>query len=114
MIGRSGKCPVKCGSFNVTHLTPTAFLPISYSTTLSTKRNGYLCGSIPLISSKLKTVLTEDVNDEISSAVRGSDGVSSSSSALICVDTRCITGAVGDRKAVAVDARIVNRASFIV
>ena len=42
--------------------------PASYSTTLSTRRKGYRCGKILLISSKEKTVLTSLVNADIASA----------------------------------------------
>ena len=82
MIGRSGKWPVKCGSLSVTHLMPTADLPISYSTTLSTKRNGYRWGKILLISSRLNIVLTVDVRAEISAAERGLVGASTTSLSL--------------------------------
>mmetsp|Transcript_47437 Transcript_47437/g.100806 ORF Transcript_47437/g.100806 Transcript_47437/m.100806 type:complete len:233 (+) Transcript_47437:167-865(+) len=120
IIGRSGKCPVKCGSFSVTDLMPTARLPISYSTTLSTRRKGYRCGRTLATSSRENTVSTEEVRAEISSAVRKGLGASSSaasSSAKICVGGRAVCGAVsgvnGATKAAAVDARETSRASFI-
>src|SRR5579872_200974 len=46
-----GKWPWKNGSFTVTFLMPTARLPGSSSTTLSTRRNGYRCGNTVRIRS---------------------------------------------------------------
>ena len=107
IIGRDGKCPVKCGSLRVTHLIPTADLPISYSTTLSTSRKGYLCGSMPLMSSRLNIVLTVDVNEEISAADRGFVGVSRTASLSFFPSILVVLLDVDDgaRKAVEVDAR---------
>ena len=45
MIGRCGKCPGKKLSLMVTFFTPMAYDPTSISTTRSTSRNGYRCGS---------------------------------------------------------------------
>ena len=119
MMGLSGKCPVKCGSLSVTDLIPTARFPISYSTTLSTRRKGYLCGRTLAISSKEKIVLTEEVSAEISAAERGSAAGSSASSvsSKMRVGRRAcwlMTGVLGAKKAVAVDAKVASRASFMI
>ena len=70
------------------------------------------------MSSRLKMVLTEDVRAEISWAVRGAGASSAaaSSSAKIWVGRRVCgvrSGVDGAMKAVAVDARVARRASFI-
>mmetsp|Transcript_2281 Transcript_2281/g.5627 ORF Transcript_2281/g.5627 Transcript_2281/m.5627 type:complete len:206 (-) Transcript_2281:52-669(-) len=55
MMGRCGKCPVKNCSFIETFFTATACDPLSISMTLSTRRNGYLCGKICWIAHASKT-----------------------------------------------------------
>ena len=98
-------------------LTPMALFPCSYSTTLSTNKNGYLWGRIPLISSRLKIVLTLEVNADISAALLGAgsstSAASASSSAKICVGERVVRGADGATNAVAAVAKVARRASFI-
>lgn len=49
IIGLSGKCPGKKLSLIVTFFIPTADTPGLYSITLSTNRNGNLCGKISRI-----------------------------------------------------------------
>lgn len=49
IMGLSGKCPGKKLSFMVTFFIPTADTPGLYSITLSTNKNGNLCGNISLI-----------------------------------------------------------------
>src|SRR3990172_3414762 len=50
MIGRSGKCPVNCGSLAVTFLIATTRCPGSNSITRSIRRNGYRCGMMRMMS----------------------------------------------------------------
>ncbi len=93
--------------------------PISYSTTLSTNKKGYLWGRTFAMSSKLNTVLTLDVNAEISWALRGAGAsselpsVSSAKMRLTGARIFCWTMGQGARNALAVEARVARMASFI-